>query len=471
MVDPQKIFDAACRQHFAMFVELAYRTLYPEALYLPNWHIEVIAHRIDQLRIGGIMRLLLCLPPRHLKSFIGSICFPAFLLGHDPTCKIVCISYSQDLADSFAHQTRRLMESAAYKRMFPKTRLDPLRKSKVELGTTRNGFRRATSVTGTLTGKGGDYLILDDLIKADDAASEVIRESVNDWFDNTLSSRLDQPKSGRILVIGQRLHEDDLPGRLIERGGWNELIMPLVAPHDLTFELPCSTIHVPAGELLHEERIDKANAAQIHAEIGTSIFEAQYNQRPIPAGGYLFKLEWLRYAESAVDPTLCDWVVQSWDTALQTDERNDFTVCATIGKIGQNYHILDIMQQKLTFPQQVQLLPEMRKKWKADLVIVEESHGGSALASVIRNDNYVPWLVTKHPRIGKVARAEKQSVKFERNRVWLPRSAAWRPAFEKELAAFPKGKHDDQVDAIVQFLASTDMATFHNQLAVARSEA
>jgi hypothetical protein len=435
MASERAIADEVIRTDFAAFILWAYSILYPGKRLLINWHIVLLADYFEDLRLGRRRRLLICMPPRHLKSFIGSACFPAWILGHEPGVKIVCISYSQDLADEFAHQFRILLESSEYRRIFPKTRIDPGRSKKSNIGTTRNGHRRATSITGAVTGLGGDYLIIDDAIKADDVFSEVVRERVNSWFDTTLQSRLDDPKTGRIIIIAQRLHVDDLPGRMIARGGWDLLNLPMIAWEKQRFETRDSLIVRPPGDILHEERMGEEEIRQIQSTLPSWLFEAQYNQRPVQAGGNLFKLEWLQYTEQPVDPRSCDYVLQSWDTASQISSTNDYSVCVTVGLRGSDIHILDIYRDRIEFPDQVKRVPILRKQWGTDLVMVEGSIGGLNLyQQVCRDHDRCRWIITFTPKGSKEERAEGQTVKFEKRRVFIPRHALWRLSFESELA-------------------------------------
>ena len=468
-IDERRIFDEAIRTDLLAFSLWAFSYLYPGSALRNNWHIGLIADYCERVMKGEVKRLVTCAPPRHLKSFITTICLPAFLLGRNPSEKIVCISYSQDLAENFAHLCRKLMESQQYKRSFPQTRLDPKRSTKREIGTTKNGHRLATSVHGKLTGLGGEFLIIDDPMKADDAFSDTVREGVNTWFDSTLSSRLDNPKTGRIVVVAQRLHVDDLPGRLIERGGWEQLILPLVAYEDQSFEIGNVIMERGAGHILHEEHFGEEEVAHLRATIPSSLFEAQWNQRPVPSGGYLFKLAWLNHTEEV--PEHFDLIVQSWDTALMTNETNDYTVCVTAGFRGKEIHIIDVLRERLAFSEQVKRLPAHRKAFNADLVIVEGAHGGLALYDSVVKAHYPNlWLKHMNPKLSKLERAEWQTVKLEQGRVWLPRHAEWRTAFERELMEFPKGKHDDQVDAFTQLLAAPDLANL-SQLAYAAKNA
>ena len=159
------------------------------------------------------------IPPRNLKSICSSVALPAFLLGHNPTKKIICVSYSDDLAAKFSNDCRAVMRSDWYKQTFPRARIDKAKDTESEVRTTERGYRLATSVGGTLTGRGGDIIIIDDPIKPQDAQSKSVRDKTIQWYENTLLSRLDDKVHGAIVVVMQRLHLDDLAGHLLERGG------------------------------------------------------------------------------------------------------------------------------------------------------------------------------------------------------------------------------------------------------------
>lgn len=461
-------YAAMCRMDFAFFVREAFRVLDPNVPFLDNWHIHAIANRFQRAHEGELTRLLVCIPPRHLKSIIGSVCFPAWVLGLNPSARLLCASYAQDLSESFAHQTRRLMTSSWYCQLFPQTRFDPRRCTKSDLGTTRNGHRLATSVGGTITGKGGDYIIIDDPMKASDAGSEVIRGNALDWFDGSITTRLDQPKTGRIIVIAQRLHVDDLPGVLVQRGGWHQLILPLIAQDtEVTQVTAEQKVFRQPGKLLHEARIGQVEAQRLKVDLGTRMFEAQYNQRPVPAGGYLFKREWLRYIEEPINPHTCEFIVQSWDTAYLTDEKNDYSVCATFAKRGDDLILLDIYRDKIEFPQQIKAVERLKRDWHADVVIFEGIGSGMSLYQTFSAGRQM-WAACLKPKDDKVARAERHTPKFEQRRIVIPRDAPWRAAFEEELMAFPHGRHDDQVDAVTQFLQAVDLGTLGGAIARAR---
>ena len=459
-LDPRQfsaMMDALAREDFAVFANRAFRELY-DTVYHDNWHIHVIARSLKSVASGDMRRLIITMPPRSLKSFMGSICLPAWILGHDPAERIVCASYAQKLSEDFAFETRKLMQSPWYRGIFPHTHLDPKKSNLEVLATTRGGQRRATSAGGSLTGLGGNLIIIDDPIKAGDAHSEVARESAINWYRATVASRLDDPKKGRIIVIAQRLHMDDLPGYLLGQGEWQHLDLPLIEWKDREIEITDDRIlSRPAGHILHEERIGEEEISRLRSDMGERDFEAQYNQRPLPPGGALFKATWLKRYDKPPQSHQVEGIFQSWDTAYSTGEHNDYSVCSTWALSGKQCFLLDIFREKLEFAELEKAVRHLREEWKANLVIVEKAGSGISLYQNIRQANHRNiWLQAMPPIGSKQDRASQQTPKFERGEILLPHDAPWLRCFEDELLGFPHVKHDDQVDSVVQFLAALD---------------
>src|SRR6202047_4512207 len=221
-------YDAILRSDLGYFAERCFCELTPQAPFAMNCHIEVIAAKLAAVREGKIRRLIINLPPRHLKSLLASSAFPAWCLGHDPSAQILCVSYAQDLADKLARDCRGIMMSPWYRRIFA-TRLAPHRHAVQEFITTRQGYRLATSTGGVLTGRGADLILIDDPSKPEEALSEARRNATNEWFLNTLYSRLNDKCHGAIVIIMQRLHEDDLVGHVLSLGPWQVMSFPAVA--------------------------------------------------------------------------------------------------------------------------------------------------------------------------------------------------------------------------------------------------
>ena len=232
---------------------------------------------------------------------MASIAFPAWCLGHDPSAQILCVSYAQDLADKLARDCRSIMMSPWYRRIFP-TRLAPHRQAVQEFLTTRQGYRLATSNGGVLTGRGADIILIDDPLKPEEALSDTQRQAANEWFSHTLYSRLNDKRNGAIVIIMQRLHEDDLVGHVLAQEPWEVVRFPAIAEEDEVHEI--ETILGPRtfmrrrGEALHPEREPLDTLDRIRRTIGEYNFAGQYQQSPAPLGGGLVKEEWFkRYAE------------------------------------------------------------------------------------------------------------------------------------------------------------------------------
>jgi hypothetical protein len=284
-----KEYQALLRQDFCTFIQRCFQHLNPHTQFSMNWHIEVLAARLEACRQGEIRRLIINIPPRHLKSLSASVAFSAWVLAHNPAAQILNVSYAQDLSDKLARDFRTVMTSTWYRSLFA-TRPSNPKQALQEFETRQHGYRLATSVGGVLTGRGADLIVIDDPIKPEEAMSESLRRSVNAWFDNTLFSRLNDKRNGCIILIMQRLHEDDLVGHVLEQEPWEVLCFPAIAEHDEEFVIDTAfggrARHVrSAGEPLHPERESPETLARIRRTVGEYNFASQYQQVPVPLGG------------------------------------------------------------------------------------------------------------------------------------------------------------------------------------------
>src|SRR6202167_3224061 len=286
---------AALRSDFATFVHNVFSTLESGQAFVSNWHLEAIAYQLERVRCGEIMRLIINMPPRSLKSVTASVAFPAFVLGHNPTRRIICVSYSGDLAKKRANDFRGVAEAGWYRDLFPGMRIGQ-KDSEGEIELTARGFRLATSVGGTMTGRGGDLVIIDDPLKPDDAYSDVKRNGANEWFKNTLISRLDDKRSGAILIVMQRIHLDDLTG-FVQSLSDDRTVLSLPAIAEIDEDIPISGGRVhrrKAGEALSPEREPRAVLDILKLQLGSDAFSAQYQQAPAPPGGAMIKSGWIQ---------------------------------------------------------------------------------------------------------------------------------------------------------------------------------
>jgi predicted phage terminase large subunit-like protein len=434
------------------FIWKCCQTISPGTPYQPNWHIDAIAHQLMRVHGGKISRLLINQPPRSLKSISVSIAYAAWLLGHDPTRRIIVVSYSNELAAELHRQFRMAIDSDWYQSLFPRMR--PARDTGSELVTTAGGGRYATSVGGTLTGRGADLIIIDDPQKAEDVNSDSARRRVIEWYGGTLVSRLNNKGSGPIIVVMQRLHENDLAGHLLEQGGWEHLELPAIAYQDSIFDLGGGvTWQRRVGDVLHPERESTEALERIRKEIGFSLFSAQFQQQPIPHDGNIIKRDWFR-TYRLLPVIEAKQVVQSWDIAIATGDGNDYSVCTTWIMVKQDYYLVDVFRDRLQFPALRREVISLAERYDANTILIENTGPGMALLQSLWHD--LPRGMTRpiglRPDLSKVDRMAVPSAKIEAGHVYVPMEAEWLDRFLLELLAFPNGRHDDQVDSVSQFL-------------------
>ena len=450
--DDKSLLNAILRQDFQAFLRKTFLTLSPGQPFVPAWHIGALAHRLEQVRRGEIKRLIVNLPPRSLKSIAASVAFPAFVLGHDPTCRLICVSYAADLARKHANDFRAVLNSAWYRHLFPGTRIGPYKDAADEVELTRRGSRLATSIGGTLTGRGGDIVVIDDPLKPVDASSEPKRTGVNQWLVNTLLSRLDDKRTGAIVIVMQRVHMDDLTGFVLSQDeDWTVLSLPAIAECDEFIPLGDGAVHHRReGDVLSPEREPLATLHQLRTQLGSDLFSAQYQQAPVPPGGAMIKRHWVkRYATRPAAERA--FILQSWDTASKGGPDNDWSVCSTWQRVGHtDWYLLDVWRGRVDYPGLKAQVVALAKQWGARQVLVEEAATAIGLIAELRGQ--VRGITAIRPDKDKAARLSQVSALFEAGQVYLPERATWLVEFEAELFAFPGGKHDDQVDSVSQAL-------------------
>ena len=441
--------------------ELARRRLIPFTqrmypLYKPVVHHTIIAEALEAVERQEIHRLLITVPPRHGKSELASVHFPPWYLGRNPDKRIIAVSYSAQLAFLFSRRARNIVQSDAWP--FPsRTAGDAAQVERWEMQSRRGGYV-AAGVGGAITGMGADLLLIDDPVKsAAEAESETIRASTYDWFRATAYTRLEP--GGAVIVIQTRWHELDLTGMLLsdEAEDWHHVNLPAVAEDN-------DAIGREPGEALWAERYSESDLARIKTQIGSRYFNALYQQRPSAQEGQIFKRDWWVYTDTA--PEQVSWVIQVWDTAFKAKQENDYSVCLTGVLAYDGFHILDVWRDKVEFPDLERAVRSQYLKWRPNEVVVEDAASGQSLIQVLNHgmDTTNPWhnfgslgspiivpIIPYKPDRDKVARAHAASPYPEARRIKIPVGAHWADSFVEELAGFPYGAHDDQVDVFTMF--------------------
>jgi len=453
----RQLFEQFQRECLYAFVVAFFQVVAGNRRYRRAFHVEAMCVALESAARGETKRLIITVPPRYLKSYTIAIAFVAWVLGKDPTKKVMVASYGADLAEEHANGFRRIIHSAAFKRMFPGFRMRS--DTNDETSTTEGGGRKAISVGGAATGHGADILIIDDLLKAGDALSEILRTKANDFFDTSLFTRLNVKEDAVVIVLQQRLHEDDLVGHLLEQGGWVHMNMPAIADRKESFPLYLGRTFVrEPGDLLAPGLEGYAALEEARVRLGRAAYQAQYLLDPIPPDGNIISWSWFKRYEYRLEREDYDYVVQSWDTATSDDPDAAYSVCMTFGHYQGVWDLLHIYRGKLRFPALCRQAKHLYKDWRPDRVLVEDASSGRQLSQTL-----IEWLGEGRRRIvpypsplmGKEERLDLQSVKIERGDISLPISAPWLDAFKNELMRFPLGKYKDQVDALTQFLEWT----------------
>jgi predicted phage terminase large subunit-like protein len=446
------VLNSILRNDFVSFVQKVFGTVSPGQNFAPNWHIEAICHELSKVTSGETNRLIITIPPRHLKSICTSVALPAWLLGHDPTRRIIAVSYAQDLAVKHANDCRAVLAADWYRRLFPGTKLDPAKNTEAEIMTTKRGFRLSTSVGGTLTGRGGNLIIIDDPTKPTDAMSESARQKTIEWCGTTLLSRLDDKVHDSIILVMQRLHEDHLAGHFLQQGGWRHLNLPAIAEVEERIEISPGQYHTRRiGELLHPARESQSVLDGMKHTMGSAIFAAQYQQSPVPPGGNMVDWSWFGWYDKS--PRM-EEIVISWDTAMKATEFSDYSVGTVWGTMCDFYYLLDLIRLRLDYPALRRKIIETYRRWPAAKILIEDAGSGTSLLQDLRATGIRATAI--RPEGDKIMRMAAAAAKIEGGSVYLPRSAPWISDLRTEILAFPHGRYDDQVDSISQFLKWTN---------------
>jgi len=451
-------YSAVLRTDPMTFIERSFHELEPHTEFVPSRHLELLTSKLDACRRGEIRRLIVSFPPRSLKSLSVSVAFSAWLLGHQPDKKIICASYGQDLSDKHARDTRKLMNSAFYKQVFA-TRLSAERSAVADFDTVVGGGRLAVSVGGPLTGRGADFIIIDDPLKPDEALSDTYRGNCNTWFKGSLFSRLNDKEQGCIIIVMQRLHLDDLVGHVTEHDdSWEILDFPAIAETDecIPFETPFGprVFLRKAGEALDPERESVETLRRIRQNIGEYNFQSQYQQRPTPVGGNMVKRNWFKLIKSGEEPARFDCKLQSWDTANKSGELNNFSVCTTWGAIDGHFYLLDVYRARLNYPDLKRAVEMCRAKHSPDTILIEDKASGTSLIQELqREGNRAIAPYDPPPGNDKVMRLHALTALFENGYVFLLENAIWFEDYVAELTGFPGSRYSDQVDSTTQALA------------------
>lgn len=468
-----EILKRAYRANLSLFIQRSFADV-GNGDYHHNWHIDAIAEYLTACKDREIKRLIINMPPRSLKSIAVTVAFPAWLLGNNPKLEIMAASYSQDLSEDHSVFCRKIIQSEWYKSTFPDLELAESKMAKFT--TTAGGARRATSVTGTSTGKGANFLILDDPLNPGQAASDADRKTALNFIQHTWPSRLNDKKNDVSIVVMQRLHQEDPAGFLLAQGGWEHLCLPAI--NDIKKTISIGTFHKvwEQGEYLDPIRMDKEVLDREKLNMGSFAFAGQYLQLPVPEGGGIIKEQWWQKWEGIEPPSTYD-IIQVYDTAFTEKTQNDYSARTTWGLFKDNNNedniiLLERMNERLEYPELLDTAKKAYRKFtksktnEPPLVLIEEKAAGLPLVQDMRKAKLRVKGIKRNANSGdKVSRAYNVTHLFESGKVWIPCNIVMvdgkkhfnpKPYAQEvidQCALFPNGTHDDLVDTVIDAVA------------------
>lgn len=442
---------------FSHFFKAAWSVLEPTTPRLDNWHQEAIAEYLEATLSGDITRLIINMPPRYSKSLLVTVMFPAWCWIRDPSLKFINTSYAEDLAVKHAVDRRILMQSPWYQTAWSnRFEFSQEQNQKSEYLNTKRGHCVAVGMLGAVTGKGGDFVIVDDPHNPKKAESEAERKSAIEAFDSTFTTRLDNKKTGRIIVVMQRLHHRDLTGHLLakkeEGEHWTHLKLPAEAPRRTIITLPISKRKIlrNEGDILHPEREGRKQLNAMKVSLGSYNYGGQYEQNPTPRAGGIFKKTYWRYYTQV--PAKFDEIIQSWDMTFKDATKSDFVAGFAIGRVGADIYLLDCIHARLSFSGSRDGVKELTRRYPlAYKKLIENKANGPAIQNDLKAK--IPGIILEEPQGSKMERAAFCEPFLEAGNVHLPHPSIaqpWVKDFIDEAAAFPRGEHDDMVDAFTQ---------------------
>jgi len=472
-----EILRANYEENLGDFLQGAWKYIDPNT-FIPGWHLDAIGEHLAAVANGEIRRLVINVPPRSSKSSMVSVAFPAWLWAQrqkgplsGPHVQFLFASYAQNLALRDSIKTRRLVESPWYKKFWgDRFNITSDQNTKIRFENNKGGYRLATSVDGALTGEGGHIIIVDDPHNANEVESDTVREGTIEWWDQSMSTRLNDPKTGAFIVIMQRLHESDLTGHILSKdtGNWVHLCLPMRFEPDRQCITQWFVDEREDGELLMPERFGEEEVKDLEGRLGPFSAAGQLQQRPEPKGGGIIKREWWNLWDEktssaeglskVVFPPF-EYVVASVDTAYTSKQENDYSAMTIWGVWNDRQGNRRIMliyawQERLEFPQLVKKIGQLCKQFKIDKLLIEAKASGLSVAQEMRThfsrEDYGIQLIDPG-RGDKVARAYAIQHLFADGMIYAP-DFDWVEKLIAQTTSFPKGAHDDLVDSMTQAL-------------------
>lgn len=475
-----EVLNALCRTNLGAFTCKSFGLIEPAANLEMNWHIDAISEHLTGVWDHEIRNLIINMPPRALKTHTGSVAFPAWGMGKDPTIKFMLTSFKSSLAEKMTRKTRIIMKSEWYQQCFPGTRISDELDRQYYFETTEHGHYFSSSMS-SVTGEGCDIQICDDPLSPDEALSDTVREHTLETIRSTLFSRFNDPRTGRFVLIMQRLHDADPTGEMLKEEGWTHLKLPAEAKgksHSIV--LKDKRWDMKEGELLFPSRFTPEVLAKARERLGEYNYAGQYLQEPVPIGGGKIKVEWLQYyAQGSIKPKEMNVVILvdpsgGEDVNKKKQKLSDWTAMMVIGLgTDNNYYLLDIIRDRLNPTERINTLFMLHRKWnelcgkppKVGYEKISMQSDTHYIEEKKKVDAYHFPLIELGGQMKKEARIERLIPDMQNGRWYLPHSLLYvdvegrkfdliQELITTEIPTFPRARYDDMLDALSRIYES-----------------
>jgi predicted phage terminase large subunit-like protein len=448
-----------CDRSMLEFVMAAWPHIEPET-FVPGWHIDAICEHLEAVSKRQIQNLVINVPPKHAKSLLVSVLWPAWEWGPNnrPSLRFLTISYAATLSLRDAGKARQLIQSPWYQKQWGyRYQLSDDQNAKGRYNTNHNGYRVSSSIGGIGTGEGGERLIIDDPISIDESNSPVKRQTVLDWWDHVMPTRRNDPKSSATVLIMQRTHHEDLAGHIKDTLGSSYEY--LVLPGEFEVATRCHTKigwrdpRTKEGDLLWPARFGKKEMEMLKLRLGSHEYASQIQQRPSPLEGGLVQRSWWKYYQVMPPLDTFDQICQSWDLAFKALDTSSYVVGQVWGQIGAQRYLLDRVREHMTFTESIRAIVNMTDKWpQAKAKYIEDKANGPAVIDAMNKK--ISGLIACTPEGSKESRLWAVTPEIEAGNVFLPHPsiAPWVEEYVEQMSQFPHGAHDDDPDATSQAL-------------------
>ena len=453
-----KIQSELYKKSFYDFSLDAFKTLHNGQELIPNWHIKLLCDRLqveaERIVSGGERgkHLLINVPPRTLKSELVNVFFSVYCWILKDSIQFISSSYSASLSIVLSTQSRRLIESDWFIEHFPDIKLSKDENTKSRFTTTNGGLRYSTSTGGTVTGMGGDVIVIDDPQNPQLARSEVERENANRFFNETLRSRLNNPDKGIFIVIMQRLHENDMTGMLLEKEphNWEHICLPAEISDNVK---PIELQELYVDGLLFPQRLSKSVLDGFRIGLGSYGYSGQYSQLPSPSEGGIFKGAWFNTIKELPNNLKLDQLKWDFylDTAYTNKQENDATAMLCAAFHNNELYIREVRAVRMEFPElikEIQNFTILNGYSNRSRIYVEPKASGKSIVQMLKRSTGLNIMEDKPPTQDKISRASSISAFVESGRVSML-DGRYIDNFLNELKAFPNGSHDDMVDVLI----------------------